>query len=149
MMQGAKTHECLEIGQFRPGRKPVTQLSAGQVGYLISNIKELKDVRIGDTITLNDNPATEPLPGYKEPKPMVYCGIFPTDNDQFENLRKALEKLSLNDSSFTYEPDSNEGLGFGFLCGFLACYTWRSSASDSNEKRTSTSFKLPQASSTR
>jgi GTP-binding protein LepA len=119
MMQNNKTHECLEIGQFKPNRKPVDTLSAGQVGYLISNIKQLKDVKIGDTITLIDNPASEALPGYKEPKPMVYCGIFPTDNDQFENLRQALEKLSLNDSSFTYEPDSNEGLGFGFLCGFL------------------------------
>jgi GTP-binding protein LepA len=119
MLRSGRTYESLELGQFRPNRKPVKELAAGQVGYLISNIKELKDVHIGDTITLADNPTVEPLPGYKEPKPMVYCGIFPTDNDQFENLRQALEKLSLNDSSFSYEPDSNEGLGFGFLCGFL------------------------------
>ncbi|MBX9655813.1 translation elongation factor 4 [bacterium] len=119
MLRSGRMYETLEIGQFRPTRKSCGELSAGQVGYLISNIKELKDVHIGDTITLAADPAQEPLPGYKEPKPMVYCGIFPTDNAEFENLRQALEKLSLNDSSFTYEPDSNEGLGFGFLCGFL------------------------------
>jgi len=119
MLRSGRMYETLEIGQFRPTRKSCGELTAGQVGYLISNIKELKDVHIGDTITLAADPAQEPLPGYKEPKPMVYCGIFPTDNAEFENLRQALEKLSLNDSSFSYEPDSNEGLGFGFLCGFL------------------------------
>ena len=119
MVRSGRNYDCLELGQFRPNRKPVDELSAGQVGYLVSNIKQLKDIHIGDTITLADNPTDKPLPGYKEPKPMVYCGIFPTSNDEFEDLRLALEKLSLNDSSFTYEPDSNEGLGFGFLCGFL------------------------------
>ena len=119
MLRSGRLYETLEIGQFRPNRKAATSLSAGQVGYLISNIKELKDVHIGDTISLAADPSDDPLPGYKEPKPMVYCGIFPTDNNDFEKLRQALEKLSLNDSSFTYEPDSNEGLGFGFLCGFL------------------------------
>lgn len=119
MLRNNRTYEVQEIGQFRPNRKSTEVLTAGQVGYLISNIKELKDVHIGDTITLAADPTDQPLPGYKEPKPMVYCGIFPTDNDDFEDLRLALEKLSLNDSSFTYEPDSNEGLGFGFLCGFL------------------------------
>jgi GTP-binding protein LepA len=119
MLRNNRTYEVQEIGQFRPQRKATEVLTAGQVGYLISNIKELKDVHIGDTVTLAADPTDQPLPGYKEPKPMVYCGIFPTNNDDFEDLRLALEKLSLNDSSFTYEPDSNEGLGFGFLCGFL------------------------------
>lgn len=112
-------YEVGELGQFRPSRVPVNSLTAGQVGYLISNIKELKDVHVGDTVTDAANPSDQPLPGYKEPKPMVYCGIYPTDNKDFEDLRIALGKLSLNDSSFTYEPESNEGLGFGFLCGFL------------------------------
>lgn len=119
MLSTGAVYEIQELGQFRPQRKPCEMLSAGQVGYLISNIKNLSDVHVGDTIADAANPDVPRLPGYAEPKPMVYCGIFPTDNQDFEDLRLALEKLSLNDSSFTYEPDTNEGLGFGFLCGFL------------------------------
>lgn len=119
MMSTNAIYEVGEIGQFKPKRKSVESLSAGQVGYIISNIKNLSDVHVGDTVTDSARSATKALPGYKEPKPMVYCGIYPTENKDFEKLRQALEKLSLNDSSFSFEPDSNEGLGFGFLCGFL------------------------------
>ena len=119
MLSNDSTYEVLELGQFRPQRQPIDSLSAGQVGYMISNIKNIKDVHVGDTVTGFANPSDRPLPGYSEPPPMVYSGLFPTDNKEFENLRTALGKLSLNDSSFTFEPDSNEGLGFGFQCGFL------------------------------
>jgi GTP-binding protein LepA len=119
MMRTGGVYEVQEIGQLRPERRQVDELSAGQVGYIIGNIKNLKDVKVGDTITDVNDPTAAPLPGYKEPKPMVYSGVYPTSNEDFEDLRAALEKLSLNDSSFTFEPDSNEGLGFGFLCGFL------------------------------
>jgi len=119
MMRTGGVYEVQEIGQLRPDRRPVEELSAGQVGYIIANIKNLKDIKVGDTITDLANPTTKPLPGYKEPKPMVFSGVYPTRNEDFEDLRGALEKLSLNDSSFTFEPDTNEGLGFGFLCGFL------------------------------
>ena len=119
MMRTGGVYEVQEIGQLRPDRRAVDELSAGQVGYIIANIKNLKDIKVGDTITDLANPTTKPLPGYKEPKPMVFSGVYPTRNEDFEDLRGALEKLSLNDSSFTFEPDTNEGLGFGFLCGFL------------------------------
>lgn len=119
MMSNNATFEVIELGQFRPERRPGEQLFAGQVGYMICNIKKLQDVHIGDTITDAARPTDRPLPGYKEPKPMVFCGMFPTQNEEFEALRVALEKLSLNDSSFSFEPETNEGLGFGFLCGFL------------------------------
>ena len=119
MLSTGATYEIGELGQFRPQRQPVAELTAGQVGYLISNIKTLSDIHIGDTITTIDDPTDQPLPGYREPKPMVYSGLYPTNNEDFADLRLALEKLRLNDSSFTFEPDSNEGLGFGFLCGFL------------------------------
>jgi GTP-binding protein LepA len=95
------------------------ELSAGQVGYLVAQIKTLSDVHIGDTVTEAERPAEEALPGYKEPKPMVFSGLYPVNNNDFENLRQALGKLKLNDSSFTYQPENSEGLGFGFRCGFL------------------------------
>jgi GTP-binding protein LepA len=119
MMRTGGVYEVQEIGQLRPHRQAVEKLHAGQVGYVIANIKNIKDVNVGDTVTDYSSPASTPLPGYKEPKPMVYSGLYPTANEDFESLRFALEKLSLNDSSFSYEPDTNEGLGFGFLCGFL------------------------------
>jgi GTP-binding protein LepA len=119
MMSSKGQYEATELGQLRPGRVPVDQLTAGQVGYIVGNIRNLRDVKVGDTVTIPDRPTDAPLPGYKEPKPMVYCGMYPSDNESFENLREALEKLSLNDSSFTYEPEVNEGLGSGFRCGFL------------------------------
>ncbi|MCR9244917.1 MAG: translation elongation factor 4 [bacterium] len=113
-------HEVLEVGQLRPKMTPTAELHAGQVGYVIANIKQLSDVVIGDTLTHQDERLRcEPLPGFREPKPMVYCGFYPTVPSDFEYLRKSLEKLRLNDSSFTYEPETSDALGFGFRCGFL------------------------------
>jgi GTP-binding protein LepA len=98
---------------------PVAELSAGEVGYVIASIKNVADTKIGDTITEVNNPAAEPCPGYKDIKPMVFCGLYPTITHQYENLRDALNKLRLNDSSFTFEPETSLALGFGFRCGFL------------------------------
>src|SRR5262249_30727851 len=119
LMREGTEHEIIELGQFRPAMTPVAELSAGQVGYLMAQIKTLGDVHIGDTVTDALRPATEVLPGYKEPKPMVFSGLYPVNNNEFENLREALAKLRLNDASFTYQPENSEGLGFGFRCGFL------------------------------
>ena len=113
------THEIVELGQFAPTRQPCDQLYAGEVGYLICNIKSLGDVHIGDTVTVaTDNPA-EALPGYSTPKRMVYCGLFPSDGQDFSDLRDALERLAVNDPSFEFEPETSDALGFGFRCGFL------------------------------
>ena len=95
-----------------PSAKPVTSLGAGEVGYLITGVKEIDRIKVGDTLTDANRPATEPLPGYSEPKPMVFSGMFPTDGDDFERLREALEKLRLNDASLVYEPESSRALGF-------------------------------------
>jgi GTP-binding protein LepA len=119
LMSTGSEHDVLEIGQFRPTMTPCGELAAGQVGYLMAQIKTLSDVHIGDTVTEAARPATEALAGYKEPKPMVYSGLYPVNNNDFEALREALGKLKLNDSSFTYQPENSEGLGFGFRCGFL------------------------------
>ncbi len=108
----------LELGHFQPQRVPCQQLQAGQVGYLICNIKELGHVHIGDTVSANDGLA-EPLPGYAEPKRMVYCGLYPSDGENFDELRDALRKLSINDPSFEFQPETSDALGFGFRCGFL------------------------------
>jgi GTP-binding protein LepA len=113
------THDVLELGQFAPHRRPCEELSAGQVGYLICNIRSLKDVSIGDTVSIPGDKAAPALPGYKQPKRMVYCGLFPSDGQDFTDLRDALEKLSLNDPSFEFEPETSDALGFGFRCGFL------------------------------
>ncbi len=119
MMGAGRSYEVTEVGDFRPQMVKKPELSCGMVGYLISGIKDIRDVQIGDTITLRDNPAQKRLPGYREPKPMVFCGLFPQENDDLPTLRYALEKLSLNDSSFDWEPESSDALGFGFRCGFL------------------------------
>jgi GTP-binding protein LepA len=119
LMRGGTEHEIIELGQFRPGMTPCEELSAGQVGYLMAQIKTLSDVHIGDTVTDALRPATEALPGYKEPKPMVFSGLYPVNNSDFETLRESLAKLRLNDASFSYAPENSEGLGFGFRCGFL------------------------------
>jgi GTP-binding protein LepA len=119
MMRGGTEHVITELGQFRPAPTACEQLSTGQVGYLMAQIKNLSDVHIGDTVTDALEPAQTPLPGYKEPKPMVYSGLYPVNNQDFEELREALAKLRLNDASFTYQPETSEGLGFGFRCGFL------------------------------
>ncbi|MEO8269398.1 MAG: translation elongation factor 4 [Aureliella sp.] len=111
--------EAMEIGQFIPKRRAINSLQAGQVGYLICNIKSLKDVHIGDTVTDAGPNAAEPLAGYLQPKRMVYCGLYPSDGQDFSELRDALEKLSINDPSFEFAPETSEALGFGFRCGFL------------------------------
>jgi GTP-binding protein LepA len=119
LMQSGGLYEVEQVGVFTPKPEPVASLSAGEVGFVIAGIKKVADVAIGDTLTDARNPAPEPLPGFKEIKPMVFAGLFPVDADQYAELRDALEKLRLNDSSFFYEPESSTALGFGFRCGFL------------------------------
>jgi GTP-binding protein LepA len=118
-LRGGMTHDCLELGHFVPERRPSQRLQAGQVGYLICNIKSLKDVHIGDTVASASDLEAEPLPGYQPPKRMVYCGLYPSDGQEFTELRDALERLSINDPSFEFAPETSEALGFGFRCGFL------------------------------
>ncbi|GIW87583.1 MAG: elongation factor 4 1 [Isosphaeraceae bacterium] len=119
LMAGGTEYEVTGLGRFRPREVPCEELSVGQVGYVIANIKRLADVRIGDTITDAARSAVQPLPGYQEPRPVVFCGLFPATHNQFDDLRTALQKLSLNDASFTFEPETSDALGFGFRCGFL------------------------------
>jgi GTP-binding protein LepA len=118
-MQAGATHEVIEIGARMPVPTPVDRLGPGEVGYLIAGIKDVGEARSGETVTTASSPADEPLAGYRDPKPMVFCGLFPIDGDDFENLRESLQKLKLNDASVTYEPESSGALGFGFRCGFL------------------------------
>jgi GTP-binding protein LepA len=118
-MHAGAIHEAIEIGVRRPVPTPVAELGPGEVGYLIAGIKDVGEARSGETVTRSGEPAEEPLPGYNNPKPMVFCGLYPIDGDDFENLRDSLEKLKLNDASITYEPESSGALGFGFRCGFL------------------------------
>jgi GTP-binding protein LepA len=119
MMGSGKVFEIQEVGTFTPKRVKTERLATGEVGYVAAGIKRVGDTRIGDTITAADRPTSKAFPGYKEAKPMVFCGLYPTDNDRFEDLRDALEKLRLNDASFVYEPETSLALGFGFRCGFL------------------------------
>ena len=118
-MQADTVHEADEVGVRTPGHLPVDALGPGEVGYLIAGIKDVGEARSGETVTEAARPASQPLEGYKEPKPMVFCGLYPIDGDEFSDLREALEKLRLNDSSFTYAPETSGALGFGFRCGFL------------------------------
>jgi GTP-binding protein LepA len=118
-MQNATEADIDDIGFFTPAMTPVDRLSAGEVGYLITGIKDVTRLRVGDTLTTKANPATEALPGYREVKPMVFCGLFPIDSDEYPDLRDALEKLSLNDAALSWEPETSDALGFGFRCGFL------------------------------
>ena len=118
MATGA-AHLCEQVGVFTPKSESRTQLSAGEVGFVIAGIKELKDAKVGDTITLANKPAAEPLPGFKEVKPQVFAGLYPVESSEYDQLRDSLEKLKLNDSSLMYEPEVSEALGFGFRCGFL------------------------------
>jgi len=116
------THKDFEVdttGVFTPKMKVVEQLQAGEVGYIVAGIKEVADTKIGDTVTDSENPTATPFPGYKEAKPMVFCGIYPVETSNYERLKDALAKLRLNDYSFTYEPETSLALGFGFRCGFL------------------------------
>ena len=119
MMFSGNAFEVTRLGVFSPGPVEVAEMNAGEVGFLMAGIKEVAETRIDDTITAEDRPANEPLPGFKPMKPMVFSGLYPTDSGQYQNLRDALEKLRLNDSSFTYEPETSQALGFGFRCGFL------------------------------
>ena len=114
-----RDYEVVRLGVFSPNAVDVKELGAGEVGFLCANIKELGHARVGDTITLKERPAEEPVPGFKEVKPMVFCGLYPTDAADYENLKTALEKLQLNDAAFSYEPETSTALGFGFRCGFL------------------------------
>jgi len=118
-MQTGKEFEVTELGIKTPYEKKVDSLSAGEVGYLCASIKSIRDIAVGDTLTLVDKPASEALKGYRKMMPMVYCGLYPTDNNKYDDLRDALEKLQLNDSALVYEAESSQALGFGFRCGFL------------------------------
>jgi len=111
--------EAQEIGAMSPAMKPLKTLSAGEVGYVITGLKEVSELRVGDTLTADEHGAAAPLPGYKDVKPMVFAGLFPTDSDDYPELRDALEKLKLNDAALFYEPETSQALGFGFRCGFL------------------------------
>ena len=120
MMASGAQHQVLECGLLRPlGYEPCDVLEAGQVGYFTASIKDVKTTEVGDTVTGLDNPAAEPLPGYRKAQPMVYCGVYTEDGSKYPDLRDALEKLQLNDASLTFEPESSVALGFGFRCGFL------------------------------
>ena len=118
-LRSGTTYDVLELGQFVPGRRACQQLQAGQVGYLICNIKSLGQVHVGDTVSIPGDGAAEPLTGYRAPQRMVYCGLYPSDGQDFEELRDSLTKLSINDPSFEFEPETSDALGFGFRCGFL------------------------------
>ena len=119
MMETGATYEVVGLSIDTPKEKEIKSLSAGEVGYLYASIKSIEHVKVGDTITLKNNPASLVLPGYKEMKPMVYCGLYPIESNKFEDLREALEKLKLNDASLSFEPETSKALGFGFRCGFL------------------------------
>lgn len=119
LMASRATHLCEQVGVFLPKAENRDLLSAGEVGFVISGIKELKSAKVGDTVTLADNPAAEPLMGFKEIKPQVFAGLYPVESNQYDALRAALEKLRLNDSSLQFEPETSQALGFGFRCGFL------------------------------
>ena len=119
MMAGQKSFDVTELGVHVPGEKKVRALAAGEVGYVAASMKEVADTRVGDTITTTDRPAEAALPGYQKATPMVYCGLYPVDNEQYPELKDALIKLSLNDAALEYEPETSQALGFGFRCGFL------------------------------
>ena len=120
LMATNKVYTVAEVGYFVPGSyMPSKEIKAGEVGYIAASIKSLSDIHVGDTVTLSDNPADKPLKGYKKVTPMVYCGLYPIDGSEYENLKVALEKLQLNDAALEYEPETSAALGFGFRCGFL------------------------------
>ena len=119
MMSTGKAYEVVEVGIFKPDATPTDELIAGAVGYILAGVRQIDDVKVGDTITATDDPVSVPLLGYKELQPMVFCGLYPADTDYYGTLRDALQKLKLNDASFVYEPESSPALTFGFRCGFL------------------------------
>lgn len=122
MMSNNVTAEPIEIGIFSPSMKPVNQLTAGEVGYIATGLKTVQECRVGDTITLRDNPASMPLPGFAPAKPMVFAGFYPTEGEDYALLKDALERLQLNDASLTFEPETSDALNFGFRCGFLGLF---------------------------
>ncbi len=119
LMNTGKKYEVTEVGTYSPGPVECRQLRAGEVGYICASIKQVADARVGDTITLDDHPADQPLPGYKRVQSMVYCGIYPAEGEKYENVKDALEKLQVNDAAFHFEPETSTALGYGFRCGFL------------------------------
>ena len=119
LMNSKKKYEVTEVGVMAPSHNSTKQLSAGDVGYIVASIKQVKDARVGDTITLAENPTADMLPGYKKVQSMVYCGIYPAEGEKYESVKDALEKLQVNDAAFLFEPETSTALGFGFRCGFL------------------------------
>ena len=119
LMATGKVYEVTEVGVFKPALVNVEELGEGMVGFLAASIKNVRDARVGDTITDENHPAAQALPGYRKATPMVYCGLYPVENSDYDNLRDALEKLQLNDASLMFEPETSSALGFGFRCGFL------------------------------
>ena len=119
MMATNKKYEVTEVGVCAPNLKPVKALRAGEVGYICASIKQVADARVGDTVTLDADPADTPLPGYKKVQSMVFCGIYPAEGEKYESVKDALEKLQVNDAAFTFEPETSQALGYGFRCGFL------------------------------
>lgn len=119
LMNTGKKYEVTEVGTYSPGPVPCNELKAGEVGYICASIKQVRDARVGDTVTLDNDPADAPLPGYKKAQSMVYCGIYPAEGEKYENVKDALEKLQVNDAAFNFEPETSQALGFGFRCGFL------------------------------
>lgn len=119
LMNTKKVYEVTEVGTYSPGHVPCNELRAGEVGYISASIKQVRDARVGDTITLDKDPTDEPLPGYKKAQSMVYCGIYPAEGEKYENVQDALEKLQVNDAAFNFEPETSAALGYGFRCGFL------------------------------
>ncbi len=118
-MRGETVHDVIEIGQFRPEMEETQSLGPGQAGYIVAGVKSLGNIHVGDTVTLQSNQADEPLPGYKQPKQVVFCGMYPIEVTEFEKLREELERMALNDASFSFLPETSDALGFGFRCGFL------------------------------
>src|SRR5256885_13916609 len=119
LMSNGRTYDVAQVGVFSPDMRPVDELSSGQVGYIAAAIKRVADAKVGETITEALRPTPEPFPGYRDAKPMVFSGLFPIEDTDYETLRDALEKLRLNDPAFTYEPETSLALGYGFRCGFL------------------------------
>jgi len=119
LMNTGKKYEVTEVGTYSPGPLPCRNLRAGEVGYICASIKQVRDARVGDTVTLDDAPASEAFPGYKKAQSMVFCGIYPAEGEKYENVKDALEKLQVNDAAFDFEPETSTALGFGFRCGFL------------------------------
>ena len=119
LMNTKKKYEVTEVGVMAPGHVPTKVLRAGEVGYIVASIKQVRDARVGDTITLDNDPCEETLPGYKKVQSMVYCGIYPAEGEKYEGVKDALEKLQVNDAAFLFEPETSTALGFGFRCGFL------------------------------